>query len=433
MPQINNIELRSEEVQEIIGRTPNKLITYGITIIFSIIAVLLIGSCFFKYPDVVQARIVLTGDSPPAEIKAKVNGKIVQIFVADKQKIKKDEILGIIENTTVYNDFLILKQHISIIKPLIYNQQSNVLSFPGLQNLQLGDLQIQYSKFTREIANYRDFIILDYYNKKVESTKSQISSNKQYLQNLKRQEILIRNDLNLTKKQYNRDSLLFISNTISTLELEKSESQLLQKKYAYENAKNAVTTTEINISSLDQSVIELEKQFSEQKQGFEITLRETFENLLAQCQQWEQTYLLKSPIEGQITFDKYWTDNQNVTAGETVFTIVPPKTSELIGRSEIPAIGAGKVKKGQRVNVKFDDFPNNEFGTVKGTVRDISLVRSVDKYTIRVEFPDSLSTSYKKKLPFIQNMQGNVEIITEDLPLIARLINPLKKLFFERY
>ncbi len=428
MPEI---ELRSEEVQEIIGRTPNRLIQYGITVIFSIVILLLAGSFFFKYPDIIQARIVLTGNNPPAEIKARTNGKITQFFIKDKQEVKKDEILGIIENTTVYNDFKTLKQQIPGLKIFINSSQSDILNFHVLQNLRLGDLQIQYSKLLSDISNYKDFIVLDYHNKKKESLRNQISANQKYLQNLKRQEKLSRNDLILTQKQYNRDSILFISKSISAFELEKSESQLLQKKYAYESAKNAITSTEITISGLEQNNIELEKQYYEQKANFDISLRETYENLLAQIELWEQTYMLKSPVNGQISFDKYWTDNQNVTSGETVFIVVPPKTSELFGRAEIPAVGAGKVKKGQRVNIKFDDFPHTQFGSVRAKVEDISLVRTNEKYLVTVSFPDSLNTNYRKQIPFVQNMQGSAEIITEDLPLIARLINPLKKLFYE--
>lgn len=428
MPEI---ELRSEEVQEIIGRTPNRLIQYGITVIFSIVILLLAGSFFFKYPDIIQARIVLTGNNPPAEIKARTNGKITQFFIKDKQEVKKDEILGIVENTTVYNDFKTLKQQIPGLKIFINSSQSDILNFHVLQNLRLGDLQIQYSKLLSDISNYKDFIVLDYHNKKKESLRNQISANQKYLQNLKRQEKLSRNDLILTQKQYNRDSILFISKSISAFELEKSESQLLQKKYAYESAKNAITSTEITISGLEQNNIELEKQYYEQKANFDISLRETYENLLAQIELWEQTYMLKSPVNGQISFDKYWTDNQNVTSGETVFIVVPPKTSELFGRAEIPAVGAGKVKKGQRVNIKFDDFPHTQFGSVRAKVEDISLVRTNEKYLVTVSFPDSLNTNYRKQIPFVQNMQGSAEIITEDLPLIARLINPLKKLFYE--
>jgi HlyD family secretion protein len=125
MPEI---ELRSEEVQEIIGRTPNRLIQYGITVIFSIVVLLLVGSFFFKYPDVIHARIVLTGNNPPAEIKARTNGKITQFFIKDKQYVKKDEILGIIESTADYNDFQKLKQQIPVLKIFIYGQHSDILN-----------------------------------------------------------------------------------------------------------------------------------------------------------------------------------------------------------------------------------------------------------------------------------------------------------------
>ena len=80
MPNSENIELRSEEVQEIIGTPPNRIVRVGITIIFIIIAFVLIGSFFFKYPDIITARISVKGDNPSAEIIARINGKITELF-----------------------------------------------------------------------------------------------------------------------------------------------------------------------------------------------------------------------------------------------------------------------------------------------------------------------------------------------------------------
>ncbi|NPA45168.1 MAG: hemolysin D, partial [Chlorobi bacterium] len=57
----NNIEIRSEEVEEIIGTPPAKIVRIGITVIFLIITFLLIGSFFFKYPDIITARILVKG------------------------------------------------------------------------------------------------------------------------------------------------------------------------------------------------------------------------------------------------------------------------------------------------------------------------------------------------------------------------------------
>ncbi|GAB1416768.1 hypothetical protein MASR2M117_21740 [Paludibacter sp.] len=48
---INKIELRSQEVQDILSRPPKKILRYGTTVICLIVAILLFGSMFFEYPD----------------------------------------------------------------------------------------------------------------------------------------------------------------------------------------------------------------------------------------------------------------------------------------------------------------------------------------------------------------------------------------------
>ena len=56
-----DIELRSEEVQEVMGQVPAWIVRWGITLLFLVVVALLVGSCFFKYPDVITADMTLTG------------------------------------------------------------------------------------------------------------------------------------------------------------------------------------------------------------------------------------------------------------------------------------------------------------------------------------------------------------------------------------
>ena len=56
----NNISLRSEEVQEIMGEVPAKIVRWGTTIIFIIIIILIAGSYLFKYPEVINSDIKIT-------------------------------------------------------------------------------------------------------------------------------------------------------------------------------------------------------------------------------------------------------------------------------------------------------------------------------------------------------------------------------------
>jgi len=127
---------------------------------------------------------------------------------------------------------------------------------------------------------------------------------------------------------------------------------------------------------------------------------------------------------------RQWQQNQHINAGEAFLNIVPEETASITGKILLPAQGAGKVKVGQAVNVKFDGYPHLEFGMVRGRVKNISLVpvaTSQGKFTtVEVEFPQNLLTNYGKTLDFSQEMSGSAEIITEDLRLIERFFNPIR-------
>ena len=56
------IELRSEEFQEIVEQSPRWMIRSGISLVLGLLLLLLAGSYFFKYPDVIETKITLSAD-----------------------------------------------------------------------------------------------------------------------------------------------------------------------------------------------------------------------------------------------------------------------------------------------------------------------------------------------------------------------------------
>ena len=142
----------------------------------------------------------------------------------------------------------------------------------------------------------------------------------------------------------------------------------------------------------------------------------------------ELKYILKAPTDGIITFTKIWSENQFVRENETVFTVIPEQPGEIIGKIDLPIKGSGKVKEGQEVNIKFDNYPYLEYGLVKGKIKTISLVPEEDHYFVEVDLINGLVTFYGKELEFNQEMPGDAEIITEKLSLLSRIMNPIKYL-----
>ena len=104
------VELRSEEFQEILGSVPHWILRWGITTLAIIVVILLAGSAFFKYPDVLSSQVVLTGSTPPVVIVAKATGKLKELYVTDNQEVKTGTYLAVVDNPTKTEDVLYLKK-----------------------------------------------------------------------------------------------------------------------------------------------------------------------------------------------------------------------------------------------------------------------------------------------------------------------------------
>ncbi|MGY0037707.1 HlyD family efflux transporter periplasmic adaptor subunit [Pedobacter sp. NJ-S-72] len=109
-----------------------------------------------------------------------------------------------------------------------------------------------------------------------------------------------------------------------------------------------------------------------------------------------------------------------------------PDFSGNYGIATMPSTGIGKVKKGQKVFITFDGYPQNEFGSVVGKVSSISSVQYKGAYLIKINMPDGLLSTYNKKITGQQEMNGTANIVTSDLKLIDRIFNGIRSVFLNK-
>ncbi|MBN1986627.1 MAG: HlyD family efflux transporter periplasmic adaptor subunit [Prolixibacteraceae bacterium] len=435
MADIDKIEIRSEEVQEIMGTPPEWIIRRGISIIFLVIFVLLGGSYFYKYPDIIKARVTILSENPPVSIVARADGKIDKLFIQDKQVVDSGTILGIIENPASYEDVYALINEMDSILPFFENTEKfNNLEFN--QEYSLGQYHSFYSSFVNQLEEYQTFLKYNPNKQRIQSLEKQVLDYRNFFEKSREQIVVLREDYELSFNQFYRDSLLFAKKVMSDVELEKSKAAMLKQKYNYQNAMTNLASTQITMNQLQQQIAEQNMSIVETEKKMLATLKERFDNLVNQLKLWEQTFVLKTPISGTITFTNIWSENQFVSQGDIVFTVVPDESIKIVGRALIPVLGAGKVEKEQRVNIKLDNYPYMEYGLLEGKVKNISMVPVTTEqggyYTAEIELQNNLVTNYKRELPFNQEMQGTAEIITKDRRLIERLIQPLVSIFRER-
>ena len=136
-----DIELRSEAVQEVMGHVPSRIVRWGITVLFAVVLMLVVGSFFFRYPDVVEAEMTLTSRNPVTEVVARTSGRVSNLYVADGQEVKEGLPLAVVENTAVTEDVFRLKKLLAR-----YAGEPERLGYYLLQDVwRLGDIQSAYT------------------------------------------------------------------------------------------------------------------------------------------------------------------------------------------------------------------------------------------------------------------------------------------------
>jgi multidrug resistance efflux pump len=428
---LEQAEIRSEEVQDILGRVPSWVTRNGIVMIYSVLIVLIIGSWVFKYPDIIVAPITVSSENPPAKLLARVDGKITDIYVSDKQKVEAGQLLARLESPLTYEDLVDLKLHLKCLGPFLssFDPARKTIFKPKYA---LGEIQNQYTDFLKKYQDYLAFAERNYYPKKLKSLAEQVKMSKTYYERQQENRKIMEEETGVSRNKFLRDSLLYKNGVIALEEYERSKADFLSRQSQLQGMRTTLAETQLKINEADQAVIDKNNQAEQEKKTLQLALAEAHNNLIGAIDVWELNYLVKSPVTGEVSFSKFWSKNQNVAKGEIVFTVIPSAESRLLGKVQLKRVGSGKVKEGQRVNIKFDNYPYMEYGMVEGRVNRISMVPTNDYYALEVDLPKGLVSTYGKTFAFNNEIQGSAEIVTEDLRLIQRIFNPIKSLFKER-
>ncbi len=426
MPQTSNqdIEIRSEEVQEILTKVPNWMIRYGNTLFLILIVMLLFISWFIKYPDVISSEIMVTTSYPPEKIYAKSSGQFEVFLTADEQSVSKNQILAVIENSASYKDVLLLK---SIVDTIDIHQKE--FSFPAekLPPLFLGDITASFSQFENDYSEYVLNEKLTPYKSESFANRMSVIEAKGRLEILLSQKKLNQKELEFKQNDLNRSRKMFDQGVISAKEVEQKEIDFLQAKRSYKSLESSISQIRELVSNSNKNLEGTSIKKTQNDTRLRKKAMQSFLYLKKAIKDWEKLYALTSSIEGKVSFLSFWNQNQTVKNGELIFTIIPTKGNSFIGKIKAPAQNSGKIKPNQKVQIKLLNYPSDEFGEINGKIKSISLIPNEDGfYLIDVDLPQDLKTTYGKNITFRQEMKGTADIITKDLRLIERFFNQLR-------
>ncbi len=427
MAKKQNIEIHNEEVREIMKEIPGSVIRWGLAIIFLIFVSIIVGSYFFQFKEIVSAPLIITTTNPPAPIISKASGRITHWFVSDGQTVERGNNIAVIKNSTNMEDFYRAENIVLQLDFLKFKDNFDKVVLP--EKLALGELQDIYNQLYNNWNNYKDYVEFNFLPQKIELLRQQMIKQEQHYQLTLLQQKMMEDELEITRNGLKRQESMLNKGGVSEVQIEEARGRVIQSERAYTSFIASVKTTEINLISQKRSLLELQEQHSKEIEQFEQNISDNIKTLKNQFNNWRDNYLLTSPIKGTVTLTTFWSENHVVNAGERLATVVPNDSSLIICRAIVPSSGIGKVKIGQKVNIKLAGYPYMEHGMLTGEVSNVSLVPEKEGYFVEISLNEGMKSSYSEQLKLVQEMDGTAEIIADEMRMIYRFINPLKMIF----
>jgi HlyD family secretion protein len=424
MPKGNKDSIiRSEDVQEILSTPPHALLSVGSSVIGGILLVLIIGCFIFKYPDTITCTITITKTEPPVWIMAKASGRLQELYSQDGQHVNAGDVIAVIENPANTQNVLKLDSILSV--PFENGEGINL----RIDDAHLGSIQSAYTTLARAITDYNNFVNNNLYNQRIAAEEAKLKPYLDYVESIEKQVGYSQRIKSLSGENYQREKVLHDKGLTSTSDLESTEQSLLGSNMTAEQIHSSLANAKIQMAQIHNTISELKLQKEQERQQQETTLLSAWEGTRTAIREWEQTYLLQSPIEGTVSFNNLWKINQIINSGDKAFSIISNSREQTIGKAKIPVAGSGKVKVGQRINIQLDSYPYLEYGFLTGCVTSVAKMPDGDIYTATFELQNSQTTSYGKTIRQTGDLSGVGEIITDDLSVAERIIGPLKYLF----
>lgn len=367
---------------------------------------LLIYSCIVTYSETTLAQGVIINVKGDVQVRAKTSGTIIDIPVKQGQYVEANQILFSLAQDYGGKKGSVIEyeaQHYAAEKARntqrIQKISESIASLERNLAQQLTAIDAQIAAASIKIKKARELV------SNAEQTYSSYRS-------IEDKGYVSKTDLNQRKNE--------VLNAQLNLKLEESNYLQLQsnKTSVSDNARYQVDDLRTQMLHLDNRNSEIERTLASQG---------------------SKTIAMLAPTSGYVVAINFPPGRAVTQENEVVVVIRQDTASPLEGYLYIPSSGAGRIKAGDTVKLRFDAWPVDKYGTVTSTLDAfypvnvdsnssmIALPQGRTYYLARVKLPSSFIDPTKQKRILLGGMTLNADIQVDERPLIALLLAPLER------
>lgn len=423
--QIDDINLRSEEVQEILAAPPSWMLRWGITVIFGLIILVMFFAWLIRYPDLISGKAILTTAKSPVRLVAYTSGKLTLLSKKENTAVKKDELIASIESIVTPETLDTVAMFVKNVRSALKTPTSALPEFNSF--VVLGEMQSEFNALTTAIKEYNITIADPYYQRRIAALDNQVAEyQKMLIANTKVYDITKKEFIN-AKTRYEANKKLYESGVISKLDYNEEENRYFQIEKQLAEIEKVLTQSKISIAEYQKQMNDIHFQQNEKIIQYVYRIYEKLNVLDNFNELWQQKFLIKSPIDGNLSFLTTLNENLFVTQNQPLFSVVP-NDQEYIAITYVQNLNFGKIRIDQDVNLKFDNYNYSEFGFLTGKVKAISLIPTENTYRVEIALTNGLTSTYHKQFEYRPEMSATAEIVTEDLSLLERILHQFREL-----
>jgi HlyD family secretion protein len=415
------VEVRAEEVQDLLAREPAWFLRWSITLLGLLLAALFGGSWLIHFPDLVPASFTLTSVNAPKTALARTSGRLTRLLVHEGAQVPAGAPLAYLESTARHQEVAELNQTLRQAWTLASaGQLEQAARLPLERFHHLGELQGAYQPFALAHLQLRTYLAQGFFARRRTLLLQEAGDLRAMDRNLAQQQAIQGHALALAEADYRLQQDLARQKVIAPLDLQHEESKLLTHQLPYRQMGATRLANTVAQRGKQQELLDLDKALAEQRDQF----LQALNTLQSATDAWERQYVVRAPSAGRVYLPLPLQENQQVAAEQVLFYVAPSHTAYL-GQVRIPQQNAGKVRAGQAVLIRFNGYPYQEFGLVRGTVKSVAEIPLEEGFVAEVSLPNDLRTSRGQRLTYKLGMTASAEIITKDQRLLERIFNPL--------
>ncbi|HKK75853.1 MAG TPA: HlyD family efflux transporter periplasmic adaptor subunit [Saprospiraceae bacterium] len=423
---MENNNLRSEEVQEVLGTPPSWIVRYGTVLALVFLTLFVAASANYQYPDIVENRIIITFSEPPRTLVAPKSGRVADILVQNNEYVEKGQLLIVFEDA---GDFYHITYLQDLMSEIPNENDSIIVNFSPNMKLDLGEIEEDYLNFLEKKNKYSRENEQSEVKRSVNSYSAQIRALQKSIQFLtNRKEIIIRqiNDAlkrenELKRKVQEREASQAEVNVVSTeirslrVELQETEENISRKKYDVQALRSRISVTKMDgnntrLNSADELI-------------------SSFIQLKVRVDQWVENNIVYSPVEGKVEFNELLSKQQFMRKDEALMVVIPAQSQFMKGKMKVPLKESGFVKPTQEVIIRLDKFPFKVYGALTGRVTYKATVPNSDDQILVEILLTSFETTRGQTIEANEVLVGDARIITEKRTLLLRIFDSIRGFF----